>query len=149
MSIATVYGKITDLIEATLPNHKRLPNPYDIGSNTFLHMIDQAFGLAVDPGTNTERYQGCLASWEQTYSIVLIRRVVTTENNTDARETIELNLLSDWELLWKAFENNNSLDGNVIKATVLGNGGINFFDIKNQKFLSMFVNLSVEHQDTF
>lgn len=149
MGIVTVYNKVADLIEATLTTHVRLPNPYDINANTFLHMKDDAFGLTVDNGTNTQRYTGCLATWEQAYTIILIKRVITTQNNMSARELIEQNMLTDWELLWKAFENNATLDGTAIKATVLAHSGIDFIDGDRLKYLSMAINLTVEHQDTY
>lgn len=149
MGISAVYDKVVDLIEATLPSHVRLPNPYNINANTFLHMTTDAFGLTVDSGINTERYVGCLATWARSFSIPLIKRVVTTQNNMSAREVLEKGILTDWELLYKAFEGNPTLDGVVIKAIVSADSGIEFIDGERLKYLSMFINLNVEYQDTY
>lgn len=149
MGVSAVYDKITDLLEATLPNHVRLPNPYNIDANTFLHMTGDAFGLTIDPGINTERYVGCLATWSRSFSIPIIKRVVTTQNNMTAREAIEKDILDDWQLVYKAFEGNPTLDGVVIKAVIVGDSGVEFIDGDRLKYLSMFINLNVEYQDTY
>lgn len=149
-TITGAYDKVAALVSTTLPSYVRLPNPYVIDANTFLHLQTDAFGLTVDPGTNTERTVGCtLVTWEQTYTIVLIKRVAFTQNDTANRVTLEKEMLTDWQLVWKAFERDPTLGGDVIEATILGHGGINFVDTERLKFLALFINLSVEHEDTY
>lgn len=144
--ILTIYDKIVDLLEASLTGHTRLPNPYDVNANTYLH-LNNGFGVGIGAGIDTERYVGCLVTWEQSYSIILVRRVVTTQNNTDAREIIEKDILADWDVLRKAFYLSSTLDGNAIKTTVLSHGGINFIDGDRHKFLALEMQLAVEYQE--
>lgn len=144
--ISTIYDAITDKLEAQLPNHTRLPNPYQVDANTYLH-LNNGYGVGIGPGLDTQRYVGCLITWEQTYSVVLVRRVVTTQNNTAQREVIEKGIVDDWDVLRKAFYNDNSLSGNAIKTTVLSHGGINFIDGDRLKFLALEMELVVEYQE--
>lgn len=144
--ILTIYDKIVDVLEAQLPSHTRMPNPYEVNANTYLH-LNNGFGVGIGAGQDTERYVGCLVTWEQSYSIILVRRVVTTQNNTTARETIEKDILADWDVLRKAFYLDNSLSGNAIKTTVVSHGGVNFIDGDRLKFLALEMQLVVEYQE--
>lgn len=145
--VEAVYDAIVTQVNAVLvpQNYVRLPNPYDVQANTFLH-LRQGYGIEIGPGNNTERYVGCLSTWERTYTIILVRRVVTTENNTDVRVTIEKAIMDDHESLLKAFELNSSLGEVAIKTVVQSDGGINFLDVDRQKFLATSINLIVEYQ---
>lgn len=145
-AISTIYDAIVDVIEAELTTHKRLPNPYEVEENTYLH-LNKAFGVGIGSGFDTQRYVGCLVTWEQSYNIVLVRRIVTTENNTAKREVIEKDILEDFDGLRKAFYLANTLSGNAIKSTVIAHGGINLIDGENMKFLALEMNLIVEYQD--
>lgn len=143
--IEDIYDAIVTQIESELSGYTRIPNPYDVQNNTFLH-LRKGFGIEIGPGSNTERYVGCLSTWERTYTIILVKQVVTTQNNTAVRVMIEKEILDDHELLFKAFETNNSLGGIAMKTVVQSDGGISFLDIDNQKFLSMSIFLNVEYQ---
>lgn len=142
--ILTVYDGIVDLIEATLSTYKRLANPYSVDSNTYIRM-EEAFGLAISGGTNTERFVGCLVTWERTFIIVLVRKITTTQNNIGSREVLEKQILDDAEKLFKAFELNSTLSGTAIKAIVSGDGGVAFVDADLQKFFQLELTLDVEY----
>lgn len=145
--ILTIYDQITTLLASSLTGHIRLPNPYEVNSNTFLH-LDNAYGLGVGPGSDTQRYVGCLVTWEQTYNIVLVRRIVTTQNNTAQQVIIEKSIFEDWDTLRKAFYNNSTLNGYAYKTTLRSHDGISFIDGNQQKFLALELELITEYQDT-
>lgn len=145
-TISTIYDAINSVLASKLTGHTQLPNPYEVTTNTYLH-LNNGYGIGVGPGQDTERYVGCLVTWEQVYSVILVRRIVTTQNNTTTREAIEKNLLEDWDILRKAFYLNNTLSGNVIKTTVTSHSGINFIDGDKLKFLGLEMQLVVEYQD--
>lgn len=143
--IFDIAEKLGQIIETVLPEYKRLPNPYDVNANTFLQ-LRRGYGIEVGEGTNTQRYVGCLTTWQRTYNITLVRKVTTTDNNVDARIAVEQGILDDHEELLKTFEVDVSMDGLVIKAVVGGDGGINFLDVDRQKFLAMTIGLDIEYQ---
>jgi len=70
--IADIYDSIVTKLETILPNFQRVPNPYALDENTAI-LLRKAFGLAIGPGTNTERYVGCIATWERDYTINYIQ----------------------------------------------------------------------------
>lgn len=137
---------IIDIVEASLPLYTKIPDPYNIDTNSFLNLY-KGYGVAVGPGFNTERYVGCLVTWARTYNIIIVQQITTTQNEIDIRESIDSEFLDDNDLLWKAFYLNSGLDGLAIKSTVLADGGIIPLDIGGLKFLSMELTLEVEYQD--
>jgi len=144
--VSTVYDALTAVISGQLTSHTQLPNPYEVDKNTYLH-LNKGFGVAVGPGADTERYVGCLITWQQAYSVILVRRIITTQNNLTVRQSIEKDVLEDWDLVRKACYNNNTLGGEVIKTTVTDHGGINFIDADTLKFLALEMQVVVEYQE--
>lgn len=142
--IEEIYDYCVDVIAAELPDYMRLPNPYVIDINTNLQ-LRKGFGIAVGPGTDTERFVGCLVSWERVFSIVIVKQVTTTQNNTDQREVIEKDLLVAHDALRKAFYLDSTLGGKAIKSTIIGDNGINFIDGERLKFLGIVMDLFVEY----
>lgn len=144
--ISQIYDKVVDVIEAKLTTSTRISNPYVLDSNTFLH-LQKGFGVAIGPGIDTERYVGCLVTWQRSFTIAIIQRMVTTQNNIGVRETIEKELLDDHDKLRKAFYLNSTLDGLAIKSTVTDDGGVSFIDDASGKFIALEMSLLVEYQE--
>lgn len=144
--IEDIYDEVCDLVEAALPNAKRFPNPYQMEVNA-LGRVDSAYGIVVGPGQNTERYVGCLISWQRTFTLRLLRKIVTTENNLGKRVTIEKGILADHDAVQKAFYN-STLNGQVIKTIVSDDSGIEFLDGDTLKFLLMEMTITVEYQES-
>lgn len=144
--ISDIYDAIVDQIEAKLTTHKRIANPYVIDDNSFLQ-LQKGFGVIVGPGVDTQRYVGCLVTWERQFTIILVRQITTTQNNIGSREVIEKGLLDDHDLLRKAFYLNSTLGGIAIKSTVSDDGGIAFVDADRLKFIQIAMSLFVEYQE--
>ena len=144
--IETIYDAIVNLIEGELTAHTRIPNPYVLDENDFLRLTN-GFGVAIGAGVDTSRTVGCIVTWERSFTISLVRRIVTTQNNITEREKIEKDILVDHDLLRKAIYLDNTLGGNVMKATIVDDGGVNFIDGERLKFLAIDMNLLVEYQE--
>jgi hypothetical protein len=145
--IATIYDAIVTKIAGQLTTFTRVPNPYALDENAAI-LLCNAYGLAIGPGTNTERYVGCISSWERSFTIGLITQVVTTENDTEGRATIEKNIIDAHRLLLLAFESDPSLAGNCIKAVITDDSGIDYIDGVQSKYLAIELTLRVEYQET-
>lgn len=145
--IADISDAIVSLVQTNLPTFARIPNPYAVSENTAI-FLKRAFGVAIGPGVNTQRYVGCLTSWERSYTINIITQVVNTENDTDGRFEVEKDLLDHHRALLLAFETNPSLDGICIKAIVTDDSGIQYVDGQQGKFLAVEIALAVEYQES-
>lgn len=144
--ISDVYDSIITKIEATLPTFQRVPNPYSLDENTAI-LLRKAFGLAIGAGVNTQRYVGCLTTWSRDFTIGLVTQVVNTENDTLGRAQVEVDLLDAHRALLLAFEADPSLGGQVIKAIVTTDNGIEYIQGAQSKYLALEISLAVEYQE--
>lgn len=145
-AVTDIYDAIVTKITSAVSDYKRIPNPYDVEANTFLHLRN-GFGIEIGPGFNTERFVSCISTWQRTYNIILVKQVLTTQNNTPIRVAIEKDILDDQNTLFKAFEIDPTLGGKVIKTVVQSDSGIAFLAFDNAKFLSMQILIDVEYQE--
>lgn len=145
--VADIYNAIVDKIEGALTTHVRVPDPYSLDQNAYVLMKDKAFGMGIGPGRPTNR-EVCKNYWERTFTIALIQRVTSTENNIDTREILEQELLNDQDILEKAFYNDITLGGQVAKSEVGEDGGVVFIDADQQRFMSIELNLTIEYFKT-
>jgi hypothetical protein len=146
-TIETVYDTFTDKVAAALTGYARIANPYDLADNPDI-ILRKGYGVAIGPGTNTERFVGCIATWEANFVVGIILQVASTENNVDGRSTTERNLLEGVEALLIAFENDPSLSGNVIKAVVNSHSGIQYIPGERGKYVAIEIDFTVEYLQT-
>lgn len=144
--IADIYDAIVTKISTALPTFQRLPNPYALDENTAI-LMRQAYGLAIGAGTNTERYVGCLVTWQRDYTIGIVTQVVNTENDTTGRALVEKDMIDAHKSLLAAFESDSTLSGTCIKAVITGDSGIDYIAGALSKFLAVEISLSVEYQE--
>lgn len=144
--IAEIYDAIIDKLATLLPGFQRVPNPYALDENTAI-LLRKAYGLAIGGGTNTERYVGCLSSWQRDYTIGLVHQVVNTENDTLGRAMIEKDIVDAHRAILLAFETDSTLSGKAIKALISGDGGIDYIQGAQSKYLALEITLNVEYQE--
>lgn len=145
--IADIYNAIITLVSTELPTYARIPNPYALDENTAL-FLKRSFGLAIGAGVNTERYVGCMVTWQRSYTLSIITQVVNTENDTTGRALVEKDLIDAHRTLLMAFETDSTLGGNCIKSVMLSDGGIQYIDGQQSKFLAVEIELAVEYQES-
>ncbi len=144
--IADIYDAIVTKISTALPTFQRLPNPYALDENTAI-LMRQSYGIAIGAGTNTERYVGCLVTWQREYTIGIVSQVVNTENDTTGRALVEKDMIDAHKALLAAFESDSTLGGICIKAVITGDTGIDYIAGALSKFLAVEISLSVEYQE--
>lgn len=146
-TVSDIYDALVTKVSGIATGYARLPDPYNITENSAL-IAKKAYGVAIGPGTNTERYVGCFATWQREFTIGLITQVVNTENDVTGRASVEVDL---WEIqheLLRSFDADSALGGLVIKATVTSDTGIEYIEGQLSKFLALEIGLSVEYQES-
>jgi hypothetical protein len=142
--IREIHANLVTLVASAVPSYRQLPNPYAVSENTFLHLTG-GFGLAIGPGLDTERLVGCKLTYQRAFTLVLVRKLHTTQNNTERREGLELDILEDHDSVRKAIYHDSTLGGKVLKTILADDGGLNFIDGDKFKFLSMEMNIVTEY----
>lgn len=144
--IFDIYDAIVSKVSSELTPYARIPNPYAINENSAL-LAKKGYGLAIGQGLNTERYVGCLVTWEREFTIVLIQQVVNTENDTTGRASIEKSIIDDHRLLLLAFEADSTLGGTAIQAVIKLDSGPQYLQGVQGAFLAVEILLRVEYQE--
>jgi hypothetical protein len=142
---STIYdGWVSRIGTTLLPNHKRLPNPYDIAENNEIYLA-QGWGLSVGPsGVNTQRFVCNKRSLQVTLQLSITRKFYAVEHDATKKASVDKQLMADFEAVFDdAHANNLGLDSNL---TVVSG----FFGIQNVKpekdlFRALIANLAVEY----
>ena len=147
--VSDVFDAYVSVISTALPVYSRIPNPYLPEENTEL-LLRKAFGVAFGPSLNSERFVSCNRETElRTFDIILINQVLTTDDNTSARETQEKSLMEDLFLIKKAVVKDGDLQGaEAVKSKFLSDDGITFLEAERHKYYFLQAQFESEYFDT-
>jgi hypothetical protein len=145
--VSTIHDAYLTLLEAELPNHTRIPNGLD-PVNTVSLLKTKGYALTPSDGLNTERLQGCKASFIRNYTVSLFTQVTSTENNAERIDQIHKQMLEDALLVQAAVEkstvlNNASTGIGITKFT--DDSGMFFLTGEREKFLQLDMNFQTEY----
>lgn len=142
--ISDIYDTLVDRLEAVLPSHNRLSNPY-IPEQNPEPTLKQAWGLQYAAGANTNRQVNCHLSLEDQFVVVLTRKYYALELDADSKSNTEKDLLEDRFLVIQDFEKDPSLLENAAKAVYVSNSGIQFVFNQDKPFYKLEMTFSVEY----
>lgn len=111
-NISTAFDAIKTKMGTLFPSHIQLSNPYDIEENTTAS-LELGWGVALGPGTNSNRNLSCNMSIQRTITMTLTRRRYANELDTESKESAEKSLLEDHYTLIKAMEKEGTLNSTV------------------------------------
>jgi hypothetical protein len=145
-NISDAFDAIKTLLETTFPTHKQLSNPYEVPENTTAALM-KGWGLALGPGTNTNRNLSCHLSVGRTISIPITRTRHGSSLITAKNETNEKLLLEDQYLLIKAMEKDPTVNDNetITKMIFVGDDGIESVLSDNDHFITIVSRFELEY----
>lgn len=143
-NFSDLYDAVVTRIEAVLPNHARLVNPYAVESNPE-GMLRQGWGLALAAGTNTNRNLSCRLTFGRTFTVVLSRKFYAKESDVTSKASTEKELFEDLILLTRDFCDNSDLPGSLGLINYESDGGVEQVFGEKDNFLVMRANFAVEH----
>ncbi len=144
--ISTIHDNIVTLISTYLSTYKQLPNPYIPEENPEL-FLTKGFGVSVGPGVRTDRLLQNHLTWKRTFTVILTKKISTTDHNIDSRETITKNLVEDHFTLVKRFDLDPQLSSSALKAEVFSDSGIQYIDVNKTRYFIMEIDLEVEYRE--
>lgn len=143
--ISTIYDALIARLVAVLPSdYHRLTNPYDIEDNNELYLT-KGYGVAVGPGSRTDRLVSCQKSFERSFSIALTRQITTTDHNISDNEDIQKALLEDHFTVFSDLEKETTLSAICIKSEVDGDEGIEFVNLDVSRYYLMQIIVNTEY----
>lgn len=141
---ADVFDSLVTAIQILLPNHKRIPNPFELSENNG-RILEQGWGLAIAPGgENTGRFSCAQRSLRVTFTLAITRKFYATEHDAAAKAVADKLLLTDFEtVLDDSWKNNLSLAGSL--QLTPGFAGIQSIFADKDLYRAMNVTLTVEY----
>jgi hypothetical protein len=147
-NISTIYDALISRIEALLPNHQRLGNPYNISDNPDPYLV-QGYGLALRNAVNTERLLNCSVSIQRNFTLHLTRRFIANPNDADQKATTEKLLLEDLKTIAHDMEENFQLSDDVAYFKYVSDNGIDTVRDTQENYLVLSVELQCEYFETY
>ena len=142
--ISTVYDEVLSVLGNLYPDKTRLTNAYDLDDNVD-PLLRDGYGLKVGTGTPVDS-EFKNFSVDRSFSVVLTREVVRTEDNSTAVDSDVKALLEDVVTGQKDFYNVDQIDiPNSIEKIDLGPiSAVEYFKNDRSNFISMEYELIIQ-----
>lgn len=135
-NVSNAYDAFVARVEAVLPNHARLSNPYAPEQN-IEGILKQGWGLGMGSSTNTKRELSCRVSIRREFSLVLTRKFYSREADVTGKASVEKQLMEDQLLVVKDLCANSDLSGLIGVVEFEGDGGIEQVFGEKDQFLAL------------
>jgi len=149
-NISTAFDQIKLRMQTLFPSGDgwvQMANPYEPEQNT-LAVMNKGWGIALGPGTNTNRNLSCKLSVQRSISVTIMRRRYANELDIDPKETAEKALLEDQYILIKDFEKtpalNNSTSG-ITRFQFASDAGIENVFAGEEAFIKLVTTYELEY----
>lgn len=149
-NISTAFDQIKLRMQTLFPEASgwvQMANPYEPEQNT-LAVMNKGWGIALGPGTNTNRNLSCKLSVQRSISVTIMRRRYANELDIDPKETAEKALLEDQYILIKDFEKapalNNSTSG-ITRFQFASDAGIENVFAGEEAFIKLVTTYELEY----
>lgn len=140
--ITTVYDNIATQVAALLPNHIRLPNPYDIEANSD-DFLKQGWGMRISDGFNTQRFVTKQYSQLIGFQVTVTRQAYFSPTASDRYDTVYKEILGDIDLLIKSAHRNHLESDTLVTATRMQ--GIDPVSTETESYWAATLTFDVEY----
>ena len=148
--ITSLYDYFVTRIEAVLPSHKRLSDPYLFIKNTESEKR-QGYGLTILNGENTLTQISCDLILSQSFAVVITRQVQGRELESSKKVMAEKQCLEDMFLIIKDVESEPTLGqpSTVIDGAYQSHGGVEFIQNERDEFIKLTATFRFRYREDF
>ena len=145
-AISDIHDELHTIVATALTGkgYSIIPNAYIAPDNAGL-LLKKGYGIAVGPGTNTQRTLAGKLSFQRDFQVFLTALIPATSNNYDARFTAEKTILEDFALVLLAIEQAPSLNENSATSVLLNDGGLEYLEGDRDKYYLIESTVTVEY----
>lgn len=102
-----VHAAVVARVATLLPDHARLPNPYELSLNN-TQFLRQGWGVGITPSAeNTDRFSCTKKSYRVRYRLAITRKMDALAQDAETRSEADLLLLDDFETILDDVHMNN------------------------------------------
>jgi hypothetical protein len=148
--ITTLYDTFIGRVEAVLPNHLRLSDPYLFEKNTDSEKR-QGYGVRISSGEHTGNNVSCDIILRQEFTLVLTRISQGRELAAAKKVEAEKQLLEDLFLVIKDIEGDSdmSMPTVVVSGAYVSHNGIEFITGQRDDLLKIEASFSFRYREDF
>lgn len=146
--ISTLYDGLHARINAVLPNHLRLSDPYQFQKCTTSE-YRQGYGVRIGPGRNTGEQLSCDLIMERQMTVVLTRISQGRETASAVKAVAEKQLMEDLFLIVKDVESDVTIETVLaaISANFDGDNGIEFVKAERDDILKVEATFTFKYRE--
>lgn len=135
-TVIEVFDELKASIDGCLTGYKRLENPL-IPEDNASNLWTKAYGIAIGPGGNPELFSKLKPSCTRDFSIILLHKITTTDNQFDRRDDQQKDIVNDMDKIKLCLEADPDLGELCTKAVLSSDTGVEFIDGERGKFIFM------------
>jgi len=148
--ITDVFNEIHTRINALLPDHNRLSDPYDIDKNNSL-WLKLGYGVSINEGQFKEEgilNAGCKYATTRAFDVHITRKFYAFEHAGAQKDDVALQIMEDLVIITKDFLLNSTLNDGSSTTNISGDGGIFKIIVDKDNFLASTITVVVDYRDT-
>ena len=148
--VSTAFDLMIARLRTLFPDNEgyfQLTNPYDIADNN-VQFLRQGYGLAMGPGTNSNRELSCKMSLVREFRVVLSRSLDALEFGIDNKDASAKLLLEDAFDVVKTFEKEFRLDDDFFNTAFISDSGVQPLAVDDFSVIYLELTFNVELFDT-
>lgn len=150
-AISSAYDNLLTVVQAALPSHKELINPYVPEMNDEL-TYESAWGVAFQEGLNTNRVVGCEISIRRTMLVTICRKIFAgtlnrTSDSITRRRTAEKALFEDLYQVINDLEHSPTTNNSnpIIKTVYQADSGLEFVRTERHDLIMVRASFELEY----
>lgn len=141
-----VHNALAARIQAVLPDHQQLPNPYEPDENDS-NILYKGWGIQITGANNGERFVSCekLSVIEQ-FTVVVTRDFIARENDVTTKTDTALALREDLQLIIDDVDSDYTLGSTAVtRSNWVSHNGVEYTVVDRNNFLQILALFEVEY----
>ena len=145
-NITTIYDALFAELKVLFPDKKRLQNAIHLDENPD-HLLISGYAVTVGDSENPQG-EFCSVETVRTFGVVFTRQCVSTENNTNAFDNTQKELLECIAKLDARLCDGSNLDICEIQGIAInGSSGVESIQGDGKKFLGIIKNITITYRE--
>jgi hypothetical protein len=144
--VSDVMGLLRVVVEAALPSHFVLAHP-ELPEENNEQKLDKSVGVQYGPAINSNRFVSKIVSIEQSFLVVITRKIRANEYNVIQWQQGYDEIFEDRALVINAIEKNSSLgdSSKVARSAYVSDNGPERVFAENDRYVKIVLNVVIEY----
>lgn len=143
-TITAAYDYMVGVAQSLLPDHKRLPDPYNLVNNSDRH-LEKGWGFTIERGRSNRHTDQGSVGVDRDIIFKITRQFISLASDAEKRATTEKQILEDQMLILKRLESDFTLGGLILNTDYDSDTGVEYVIIKDSPYLKIETTISLQY----